>query len=158
MIVATVLTAYGGRDIYTSAQNQSRDIILMRAGTFIFISIFTVMVVLAVLTLLNVSRQCCHQTERAATICTLLCVPFMTIRLAFSVGSLFTMSDGNKSVLNPMSEENTDIWVHFFMVIVVEYVVALSATGVALTAKNRIMLESGKDDLLSDEEDEGHRA
>lgn len=155
VVVATVLTAYGGRDLYSAAQNQSRDIKFMRAGTFIFISIFTITIVLAMLTLLKVSRgHSSYRTERAATVCMLLCVPFMTIRLAFSVGSLFTTSVGGASVLNPMSEDNTDIWVHFFMVIVMEYVAALSATAVALTAKQKVVLEGGKDDLFEESEDE----
>lgn len=75
----------------------------------------------------------------------------MSIRLAFSVGSLFTASGGSDkgggSVLNPMSDDNTDAWVHFFMVIIMEYIVALSTTAVSLTAKKKVVpvVAPGKD-------------
>lgn len=152
------MTAYGGRDLYTSGQHQKKDLTLMRAGIFVFIGIFTVTVILAALTFIRVSRCHCHRTERVATACMLLCIPFMSIRLAFSVGSLFSSFGGghqqNQSVLNPMSDDNTDIWVHFFMVIIMEYVAALSAAAVSLTAKKKVapVLEPGK--VLDEDDDE----
>lgn len=145
------MTAYGGRDLYTSAKDQDKDVTLMRAGIFIFIGIFTITILLACLTFLRVSRCHCHRTERIAAICVLMCTPFMAIRLAFSVGSLFTASGGgdkgSESVLNPMSDDSTDIWVHFLMVIVMEYIAALSTTAVSLTAKKQEAPKtaSGKD-------------
>lgn len=152
------MTAYGGRDLYTSGQHQNQDVTLMRAGIFIFISIFTITIILAALTFTRVSRCHCHSTERVATACTLLCIPFMSIRLAFSVGSLFSSSGagdkGSQTVLNPMSDDNTDIWVHFLMVIVMEYVAALSATAVALAATKKVVpvLEPGK--VLDEDDDD----
>lgn len=143
VIAATVMTAFGGHDLYTAGDNRHRDVTLMRAGIFIFIGVFTATVFLAGLTFVRVSRCLCHRTERTAVACVLMCIPFMSIRLAFSVGSLFTASGGGGdkgtgSVLNPMSDDNTDVWVHFFMVIIMEYVAALSTTAVSLTAKKKV--------------------
>jgi hypothetical protein len=74
----------------------------------------------------------------------------MSVRLAFSAGSLLS---GQDSVLNPMSSEETGIWLHLFMVVVMEYVVALSATAVALTAR-RVVVVGGKDGKGYDLSDE----
>lgn len=158
VIAATVMTAYGGRDLYTSAKDQSKDVTLMRAGIFIFIGIFIVTMLLACMTFMRVSGCHCHRTERIAATCVLLCIPFMTIRLAFSVGSLFTASGGGEkgsgSVLNPMSDDSTDIWVHFFMVIIMEYIAALSTTAVSLTAKKRVAPKPTSQKDLEMEKDE----
>lgn len=148
VVAATVMTAYGGRDLYSARQNQAEDLRLMRAGIFLFIAVFSVTVILAVVTLLKVHEKC-HGTERAAAVCALLSVPFMSVRLAFSAGSLFS---GQKSVLNPLSHNDTGIWLHFLMVIVMEYVAALSATAVALTARRVVIMGAGKDDLLNEDE------
>ncbi|RHZ60715.1 uncharacterized protein CDV56_108333 [Aspergillus thermomutatus] len=147
-IAATVMTAYGGRDLYTSRDSQSQDLRLMRAGIILFIAIFASVVVLSVITMLKV-RVKFYRTERAAVVCALLCVPFMSVRLAFSAGSLFS---GEGSVLNPLSEDDTGIWLHFLMVIVMEYIATLSATAVALTARKVVVLTAGKADSLRDEE------
>ena len=56
-----------------------------------------------------------------------------------------------------MSDDNTDIWVHFLMVIVMEYIAALSATAVALAAKKKTVvpeLEPGK--VLDEDDEEKH--
>ncbi|ORY61463.1 uncharacterized protein BCR38DRAFT_487220 [Pseudomassariella vexata] len=147
-VAATVMTAYGGRDLYSAGQNQAQDLRLMRAGIFLFIAAFSATVILAVTTLLKV-REKCYRTERATAVCALLSVPFMSVRLAFSVGSLFS---GQDSVLNPLSDDEAGIWLHFFMVIVMEYVATLSATAVALTARRVVTMIAGKDELLSDDE------
>ncbi|KAL4888822.1 hypothetical protein BDV59DRAFT_210940 [Aspergillus ambiguus] len=147
-IAATVLTAYGGRDLYTSSDNQAQDLRLMRAGIMLFIALFSGIVLLSVMTMLKV-RVKFYRTERAAVVCALLCVPFLCVRLAFSAGSLFS---GDQSVLNPMSEDETSIWLHFLMVIVMEYIATLSATAVALCARKVVVLTAGKVDSLKDEE------
>ncbi|GES65080.1 hypothetical protein ATEIFO6365_0009057500 [Aspergillus terreus] len=147
-IAATVMTAYGGRDLYTSRDSQAQDIRLMRAGIILFIALFAGVILLSVITMLKV-RVKFYRTERAAVVCTLLCVPFMSVRLAFSAGSLFS---GEQSVLNPMAGDETSIWLHFFMVIVMEYIVTLSATAVALTARKVVVLTAGRADSLKDEE------
>lgn len=142
------MTAYGGRDLYTSRDSQAQDLRLMRAGIILFIALFAGIMVLSVITMLKV-RVKFYRTERAAVVCALLCVPFMSVRLAFSAGSLFS---GQGSVLNPMSEDETGIWLHFLMVIVMEYIVTLSATAVALTARKVMVLSAGRADSLKDEE------
>jgi hypothetical protein len=142
------MTAYGGRDLYTSGDNQVQDLRLMRAGIILFIALFAGIIVLSVITMLK-ARVKFYRTERAAVVCALLCVPFMSVRLAFSSGSLFS---GDGSVLNPMSEDETGIWLHFLMVIVMEYIVTLSATAVALTARKVMILTAGRADSLKDEE------
>ncbi|KAA8643894.1 hypothetical protein EYZ11_006634 [Aspergillus tanneri] len=147
-IPATVMTAYGGRDLYTSRDSQAQDLRLMRAGIILFIALFAGTVLLSVITMLKV-RVKLYRSERAAVVCALLCVPFMSVRLAFSAGSLFS---GERSVLNPMSEDETSIWLHFLMVIVMEYIVTLSATAVALTARKVVVLTPGRVDPLKDEE------
>lgn len=157
VIGATIMTAYGGRDLYSARENQDRDMTLMRVGIFLFIATFTITVILTVITMLKVqSKQ--HRVERAAAVCALLSVPFMSARLAFSAGSLFS---GEDSVLNPMSDDGTSVWLHLFMVIIMEYVVVLSATAVALTARKvEVSRDSGfgkddvygKEDVLSDDE------
>jgi hypothetical protein len=120
----------------------------MRAGIILFIALFAGIIVLSVITMLK-ARVKFYRTERAAVVCALLCVPFMSVRLAFSSGSLFS---GDGSVLNPMSEDETGIWLHFLMVIVMEYIVTLSATAVALTARKVMILTAGRADSLKDEE------
>jgi cytochrome bd-type quinol oxidase subunit 2 len=145
-IIATAMTAYGGRDLYTSKDHQDKDVKLMRAGAILFILIFVVYIVLTIATMMKV-REKGHRTERTATICALLAVPFMSVRLAFSAGSLFSGSD---SVLNPMSSDDTPLWLHLFMVILMEYVVILSTTTVALTARRIVSIGGEIDDLLSD--------
>lgn len=140
VIGATIMTAYGGRDLYSARENQGKDMTLMRVGIFLFIATFTITIILAVVTLLKV-REKCYRVERAAAVCALLSVPFMSVRLAFSAGSLFS---GEDSVLNPMSDDNTGIWLHLFMVIIMEYVAVLSATAVALTAR-RVNVNAGED-------------
>jgi hypothetical protein len=147
-IAATVMTAYGGRDLYTSRDSQAQDLRLMRAGIILFIALFAGIIVLSVITMFKV-RVKFYRTERAAVVCALLCVPFMSVRLAFSAGSLFS---GDGSVLNPMSGDETGIWLHFLMVIVMEYIVTLSATAVALTARKVMVLSAGRADSLKDEE------
>lgn len=142
------MTAYGGRDLYTSKDSQAKDIRLMRAGIILFIALFTGVVLLSVVTMLKV-RVKFYRTERAAVVCALLCVPFMSVRLAFSAGSLFS---GEQSVLNPMAGDETSIWLHFLMVIVMEYIVTLSATAIALTARKVVVLTAGRTDSLKDEE------
>jgi hypothetical protein len=51
-----------------------------------------------------------------------------------------------------MSGDETGIWLHFLMVIVMEYIVTLSATAVALTARKVMVLSAGRADSLKDEE------
>ncbi|KAL4998609.1 hypothetical protein BDV10DRAFT_184994 [Aspergillus recurvatus] len=147
-IAATVMTAYGGRDLYTSRDSEAQDLRLMRAGIALFIALFAGTVLLSVITMLKVPMKF-YRTERTAVICALLCVPFMSVRLAFSAGSLFS---GQRSVLNPMAEDETSIWLHFLMVIVMEYIVTLSATAVALTARKVVVLTAGRPDSRQDEE------
>jgi cytochrome bd-type quinol oxidase subunit 2 len=144
-IVAAIMTAFGGRDLYTSKNNEARDVRLMRAGIIIFILVFSVAVVLAVVTMTKVKG---YKAERNATICALLAVPFMSVRLAYSAGSLFSGSD---SVLNPISSDDTSVWLHLFMVIIMEYAVTLSATAVALTAKRVGPMETEIDEMSSNE-------
>ncbi|KAJ5554881.1 hypothetical protein N7535_007324 [Penicillium sp. DV-2018c] len=144
-IAATVMTAFGGRDLYASRENEGQDLRLMRAGIFLFIALFAAIIIISVITMLKV-RVKFYRTERSAVICTLLCVPFMSVRLSYSAGSLFS---GAQSVLSPVSEDQTSIWLHFLMVIVMEYIVTLSATAVALTARKVVVLTAGK---LVDEE------
>ncbi|GAB1214342.1 hypothetical protein ATERTT37_003504 [Aspergillus terreus] len=127
------MTAYGGRDLYTSKDSQAKDIRLMRAGIILFIALFAGVVLLSVVTMLKV-RVKFYRTERAAVVCALLCVPFMSVRLAFSAGSLFS---GEQSVLNPMAGDET---------------ITLSATAVALTARKVVVLTAGRADSLKDEE------
>ncbi|KAJ5490406.1 hypothetical protein N7453_011231 [Penicillium expansum] len=146
-IVATVMTAYGGRDLYTSHDNQARDLRLMRGGIFLFIAIFGGIILLSVMTMPRVQVKA-YRTERAAVVCALLCVPFMGVRLSFSAGSLFS---GERSVLNPMSEDETSIWLHFLMVIVMEYIVTLSATAVSLTARRVMVLTAERGNPVNDE-------
>ncbi|KAL4983813.1 hypothetical protein BDW68DRAFT_191008 [Aspergillus falconensis] len=145
-IAATVMTAYGGRDLYTSrdsqAQEKEKDLRLMRAGIILFIALFVGIILLSVITMLKIPMKF-YRTERGAVICALLCVPFLSVRLSFSAGSLFS---GERSVLDPMSENDTSIWLHFLMVIVMEYVVTLSATAVALTAKKEVVLTARRAD------------
>lgn len=140
------MTAYGGRDLYSADENRLEDLRLMKAGIILFIGIFTVTVVLAVVTMLRVHEQA-YRTERTATICALLSVPFMSVRLAFSAGSLFS---GRDSVLNPLANSTTGIWLHLFMVIVMEYVLVLSATAVALTARRAVGQDGLKEDSSSE--------
>ncbi|RHZ68705.1 hypothetical protein CDV55_102238 [Aspergillus turcosus] len=147
-IAATVMTAYGGRDLYTSRDSQAEDLRLMRAGIILFIALFSGIIILSVVTMLKV-RVKFYRTERAAVICALLCVPFMSVRLAYSAGSLFS---GEGSVLNPMSEDDTGMWLHFLMVIVMEYIVTLSSSAVALTARKVVVFTAGRADSLKDEE------
>ncbi|RLM00039.1 hypothetical protein CFD26_108197 [Aspergillus turcosus] len=147
-IAATVMTAYGGRDLYTSRDSQAEDLRLMRAGIILFIALFAGIIILSVVTMLKV-RVKFYRTERAAVICALLCVPFMSVRLAYSAGSLFS---GEGSVLNPMSEDDTGMWLHFLMVIVMEYIVTLSSSAVALTARKVVVFTAGRADSLKDEE------
>ncbi|KAL4769173.1 hypothetical protein BDW60DRAFT_210259 [Aspergillus nidulans var. acristatus] len=147
-IAATVMTAYGGRDLYTSRDNQAQDLRLMRAGIALFVAVFIGIVLLSIISVLKVQMKR-YRTERAAVICALLCVPFMTVRLAFSAGSLFS---GEGSILNPMSEDETSIWLHFLMVIVMEYIVTLSATAVSLTARKVVGQTAEGADSLKDEE------
>ncbi|KAJ5822842.1 hypothetical protein N7447_005182 [Penicillium robsamsonii] len=149
-IAATVMTAYGGRDLYTSRDSQAQDLRLMRAGIILFIAIFAAIVLLSIITMPKV-RVKVYRTECTAVVCVLLCVPFMSVRLLFSAGSLFL---GSQSVLNPMSENETGVWLHFLMVIVMEYIVTLSATAVALTAKRVVVLTAGKFESLKDEDEE----
>ncbi|KAF7715292.1 Uncharacterized protein PECH_007296 [Penicillium ucsense] len=148
VIAATVMTAYGGRDLYTSQNRQEQDLRLMRAGIVIFIAIFVGVIVLALFTMLKVQVKF-YRTERAAVVCALLCVPFMSVRLVYSAGSVF--SDAN-TVLNPMSKDGNSIWLHFLMVIVMEYMVTLSSTAVALTARKVVILTAGSANSLKDEE------
>jgi uncharacterized membrane protein YhaH (DUF805 family) len=147
-IAATVMTAYGGRDLYTSRDNQAQDLRLMRAGIALFVAVFIGIVLLSIISMLKVQMKR-YRTERAAVICALLCVPFMTVRLAFSAGSLFS---GEGSILNPMSEDETSIWLHFLMVIFMEYIVTLSATAVSLTARKVVGQTAEGADSLKDEE------
>jgi hypothetical protein len=142
------MTAYGGRDLYTSRDSQEQDLRLMRAGIVLFIALFAGIIILSVVTMLKV-RVKFYRTERTAVICALLCVPFMSVRLAFSAGSLFS---GDGSVLNPMASDDTGIWLHFLMVIVMEYIVTLSSTAVALTARKVVVFTAGRADSLKDEE------
>lgn len=51
------MTAYGGRDLYTSQQSKARDLRLMRAGICLNIIIFAVVVILAVITLNKVENR-----------------------------------------------------------------------------------------------------
>ncbi|KAK2768750.1 hypothetical protein FQN54_000606 [Arachnomyces sp. PD_36] len=157
VIGATIMTAYGGRDLYSARENQGRDMTLMRVGIFLFIATFTITIILTIFTMLKVSEKR-HRIERAAAVCALLSVPFMSARLAFSAGSLFS---GEDSVLNPMTDNDTEVWLHLFMVIIMEYVVVLSATGVALTARKVSAGKDtgfgkddvfGKEDILSDDD------
>lgn len=134
------MTAYGGRDLYTTDEHQTKDLTLMRAGISIFIAIFGITVLLSVITLFKVQGG--YGNERAAAVCAVLSIPFMSVRLAFSAGSLFS---GEGSVLDPMAEDDTGIWLHLFMVVVMEYVVVLSATAVALGSR-RVVLVEKKDD------------
>lgn len=120
----------------------------MRAGIVLFIALFAGIIILSVITMLKV-RVKFYRTERAAVICALLCVPFMSVRLAYSAGSLCS---GEGSVLSPMSEDDTGIWLHFLMVIVMEYIVTLSSTAVALTARKVVVFTAGRADSLKDEE------
>lgn len=131
------MTAYGGRDLYSAHDHKDQDMRLMRAGIFLFIATFTITVILAVVSLLKV-REPRFGTERAAAVCAILVVPFMTVRLAFSTGSLFS---GNDSVLNPMSGDDTGVWLHFVMVVVMEYTVALATTAVALDARRAVVVD-----------------
>lgn len=147
-IAATVMTAYGGRDLYTSRDNQAQDLRLMRAGIALFIAVFIGTVLLSITSMLKVQMKS-YRTERAAVVCALLCVPFMAVRLAFSAGSLIS---GEASVLNPMSEDETSIWLHFFMVVVMEYIVTLSATAISLTARKVVVQTAEGTDSLKDEE------
>lgn len=150
-VAATVMTAYGGRDLYSAGKNEARDVRLMRAGIFLFITAFTATAVLTVVTLLKV-RDRRYRNERAATVCALFSVPFMSVRLAYSAGYLFS---GHDSVLNPLSQDDTSIWLHFFMVIVMEYAATLSATSIALTAKRVVtVIASKRDELLPLSEEE----
>ncbi|KAL3429206.1 hypothetical protein BDV09DRAFT_200830 [Aspergillus tetrazonus] len=147
-IAATVMTAYGGRDLYTSRDHQAQDLRLMRAGIALFIAVFIGIVLLSITSMLKVQMKS-YRTERAAVVCALLCVPFMAVRLAFSAGSLIS---GDGSVLNPMSEDETSIWLHFFMVVVMEYIVTLSATAIPLTARKVVVQTAEGADSLKDEE------
>ncbi|KAL4737899.1 hypothetical protein BDV11DRAFT_171498 [Aspergillus similis] len=147
-IAATVMTAYGGRDLYTSGNSQAQDLRLMRAGIALFIAVSVGIVLLSVISMLKVQMKC-YRTERVAVICALLCVPFMAVRLAFSTGSL---SSGEGSVLSPTSENETSIWLHFLMVIVMEYIITLSATAVSLTARRVVGATAERADSLKDEE------
>lgn len=140
VIVATVMTAYGGRDLYAGRDSVNLDLTLMRAGIVIFMIVFTIIVILAILTMLVV-RAKFYRTERMAAICVLLCVPFMSARLVYSAGSVFFL---NQSVLNPVTDAETSVWLHFFMVIIMEYVMAMSATAVALTARKVFDLTTDK--------------
>ncbi|OJJ40145.1 hypothetical protein ASPWEDRAFT_102071 [Aspergillus wentii DTO 134E9] len=142
-IAATAMTAYGGRDLYSNRDHQTKDLQLMRAGIVLFISAFIITVTLGGVTLMKV-REKCYRTERTSTVCAILCVPFMAVRLAYSAGSLFS---GEGSVLSMLGTSDTDIWVNFLMVIVMEYVVTLSATAVALTARRVVVMEVKKDPL-----------
>lgn len=142
------MTAYGGRDLYTNQNKHEQDLRLMRAGSVIFIAIFVGVIVLSVVTMLKV-RVKFYRTERAAVVCALLCVPFISSRLAYSVGSVFSGAD---SVLNPMSKSETSLWLHFLMVIVMEYIATLSSAAVALTARKVVVLTAGNPHSLKDEE------
>lgn len=149
-IAATVMTAYGGRDLYTTRKTQSKDLKLMKAGIFLFIGAFSISIILAIVTLFR-ARSIFKRTERTAAICALLCVPFMSVRLAYSAGSLFS---GQGSVLNPLSDDDTSIWLHFLMVIVMEYIPTLSATAVALTARRMTITHIRNDEGKYDLDDE----
>ncbi|KAJ9398048.1 hypothetical protein DTO282F9_4958 [Paecilomyces variotii] len=149
-IAATVMTAYGGRDLYTTRKTQSKDLKLMKAGIFLFIGAFSISIILAIITLFR-ARSIFKRTERTAAICALLCVPFMSVRLAYSAGSLFS---GQGSVLNPLSDDDTSIWLHFLMVIVMEYIPTLSATAVALTARRMTITHIRNDEDKYDLDDE----
>lgn len=134
------MTAYGGRDLYSSREKQDQDMRFMRAGVFPFIATFTITVLLAVVTLLKV-RDERFRTERAVAVCAILVVPFMTVRLASSAGSHFS---GQNSVLSPLSKQESGVWLHFVMVVVMEYVVVLAATAVALCARRGVVVEDEK--------------
>lgn len=148
-IAATAMTAYGGRDLYSARENQDKDILLMRVGVVLFICIFSVVILLTIITLMKV-REKGHKTERTAAVCTALCIPFMCVRLAFSAGSMFSGSD---SVLNPMTSDDTGVALHLFMVVLMEYAVTLSSTAVALTARRMVAIGMEIDELLSDEDE-----
>lgn len=135
------MTAYGGRDLYSAHEHQTEDLTLMRAGICLSIGIFTTTVILSVITLFKVQGG--YHAERAAAVCAVLAIPFMSVRMAFSAGSLFS---GQDTVLNPMADDETGVWLHFFMVIIMEYVVVLSATAVALAA-SRVVVVDKKDDF-----------
>ncbi|KAH8658233.1 hypothetical protein BX600DRAFT_439403 [Xylariales sp. PMI_506] len=129
---ATIMTAYGGRDLYSaSADHQSEDLTLMQIGIYLFITTFTITIFLTIATMLMVNQKQ-HRTERMATICAMMTIPFMSVRLAFSVGSMFS---GDGTVLNPVSDDDTQVWLHFLMVVCMEYLATLSATAVALTSR-----------------------
>ncbi|ETS77087.1 hypothetical protein PFICI_10961 [Pestalotiopsis fici W106-1] len=147
-VASTVMTAYGGRDLYTAGKNAQRDLTLMRVGIFLFITTFAVAVVLAVITVLKASGKG-YRTEWAVAVCALLSVPFMAVRLTFSTASLFT---GQDSVLNPMTDNDTGVWLHLFMVVIMEYIISFSATAVGLTSRRVVSIAIEKDDLLSEEE------
>jgi len=130
------MTAYGGRDLYTNDENQANDLTLMRAGISLSIAIFSITVLLSVITLYKVQGG--YGNERAAAVCAVLSIPFISVRLAFSVGSLFS---GEGSVLDPMAEDDMGVWLHLFMVVLMEYIVVLSATAVALGSRRVVVVE-----------------
>ncbi|KAI1348599.1 hypothetical protein F5Y01DRAFT_328371 [Xylaria sp. FL0043] len=148
-VASTIMTAYGGKDLYTGGKNMQRDLILMRVGIFLFIGTFAIAVVLAVITVLKVNEKG-YRTEWAIAVCALLSVPLMAVRLSFSTASLFT---GQDSVLNPLTNNDTGLWLHFFMVIIMEYIISFSATTAGLTARRVVTVTTEKDDLLQEGEE-----
>lgn len=135
------MTAYGGRDLYTTDQHQTKDLTLMRVGICLSIAVFAITVLLSIITLFKVQGG--YGNERAAALCAVLSIPFMSVRLAFSAGSLFS---GEGSVLDPMAEDDTGVWLHLFMVVVMEYIVVLSTMAVALGSRRVVLVEKKGED------------
>ena len=113
----------------------------MRVGICLSIAVFAITVLLSIITLFKVQGG--YGNERAAALCAVLSIPFMSVRLAFSAGSLFS---GEGSVLDPMAEDDTGVWLHLFMVVVMEYIVVLSTMAVALGSRRVVLVEKKGED------------
>lgn len=44
-------------------------------------------------------------------------------------------------MLDPMAEDDMGVWLHLFMVVLMEYIVVLSATAVALGSRRVVVVE-----------------
>ncbi|KAH9894498.1 hypothetical protein F4778DRAFT_747305 [Xylariomycetidae sp. FL2044] len=111
-ILATILGATGGRKVYAGeAEGGGNGVALMRAGSFILVVVFVIIVVLSAVTY-TIARRECARVESGAMVWVAACMPAMLVRVAYLLLALYWTAD---DTFRPLGTSNGSVWTHFAM-------------------------------------------
>ena len=119
-----MLAVIGGR--YVSGDNTSNTTLgktLLRASIFVFIGLSITILVLSAISLPKVRH---YRAERVVIITLFATVPFIMVRLAYSILTVFADQTAD-SIFNPTGSVDRSVWVHFVMVVAMEMIVVILA-------------------------------